>query len=171
MTRAVLAICILLGTAMAVPVDPPLQCSLGLGADGRVKITVRNVSSGVIKGDIYPAFILEPTSKNSESNRNFGSFWAPVDLDTGRTYGANKPRRITLRPQQVLEVEVAPNKLLWDLRISSRWPNHLIENIAPSGLYSLYLALGVPGSNEECLSNRQPVAVDKNVMRLLPEHP
>jgi hypothetical protein len=171
MMKAMLAFCALLGIATATPIDPPLQCSIGMSAEGRVKISVRNASSRVIEGDVYPFFILEPSSANSESNRNYASFWAPVDLNTGRCYGANQPKRLVLRPAQVIEVEVAPNKLFWARRISSQWPDHLLENSVPNGLYSLLLEIEGPGSNERAVSNRQAATVDKGVMRLLTEHP
>jgi len=171
MTRAALALATLLGITTATPVDAPLECSLASQPDGRVKVSVRNRSSRMIEGEVYPVLILEPSSTGSESDRNYNSFWAPVDLDTGRPYGANQPRGLALRPGQVLELAVAPDTLLWDRCISSVWPNQLLAESVPNGLYSLLLNMEGPGIGARAVSNRLPVAVNQGTIRLLREEP
>jgi hypothetical protein len=169
MLTTVLLVGAVVGSAVASSVDPPLQCSLRIIANGRVAASVRNAASRVIEGEVYTHLILEPSSADSESNRNYNSFWAPIGLATGHPRGANQPERLALQPGQVLKVEAAPDKVFWDRRISSQWPDRLLGDCVPDGLYYLLLEIEGPGRNQRTVSHRQSVTVDKGVMRLVLE--
>src|SRR5260221_1820668 len=115
-----------------------LKCTLGAGNDGGVQI--RWESAHIIDADVHTSLVLEPSASQSPRPAS-GGYWAPVDLATGRRYGANQPRRLLLRSGRALVAQVSPAELFWDRQISSVWPSRKLHEAVPAGRCSLHLEL------------------------------
>lgn len=121
-----------------------LFCPIVEARDGTqwITCTARGRSDGNVQFEL-----MSPTAIDSEGHThvaleplNSGDrYWAPVDLATGRPYGANQPRRIALHPHAPLVATLSPASLLWQRQISSVWPDRKLQEVVPPGRYRLYL--------------------------------
>jgi hypothetical protein len=97
--------------------------------------------------DAFTVFILE-ASPCKEVPKERCSFWAPVDLATGRPFGANQPRHIKLGPGQTVTTVVNPAGLRWERQILSTWPDRKLQEAVEPGTYRLYIEVErTPGAN------------------------
>jgi len=141
-----------------VPVD--LECSIAVAQEGRLELRIRNASPFPIDIETYPSVELEALRKGAGRE-----YWAPVDLETGRPYGANQPRRLRMEPGHVRKFEVVPGDLLWDSVISSVLPDRPLAQVVPSGSYGPFVVIQGPGE-DRLSSNRLVVTVKDSVLEL-----
>ncbi len=167
MTTAIVGLWLALvaiGSPGAEPGRPiPIQCTLAAQGEGRFQLTVKNVSAVLLDGQFFPAVELASTAPGS-----VGRYWAPMDLKTGRPYGPNQPRRVTLQPGQATTVIFAPETLLWDRTVSSVWPGRPLSQIVPAGRYALYVDVEERETAERTGSNRLFVVLQDGVLRVDP---
>jgi hypothetical protein len=150
-----------LGAQLSRPIPP--ECTLAAKGEGRFQLTVKNISAVPLDGEFFPAVALASASPGS-----VGRYWAPIDLKTGRPYGPNQPRRVTLQRGQATTVVVAPETLLWDRTVSSAWPSRPLSEVVPAGRYALYFDLGERETAGRTSSNRLVVVLQDGVLRVDP---
>lgn len=169
MTRIAL-VALALAAAASPKASQNFRCSIAAASGGGVHVAIESTSSKPIAGDVHVAFTLTPAGPTAAQGVEMG-YWAPVDLESGKPYGPNQPRHLTLPPRGVIKKVLVPAKLSWARRISSIWPNRKLAEVVPAGRYTLHLEIEGPPKARKTRSNGLAVVVDARGLGILANLP
>ena len=142
--------------------SPWVKCTVVGASNGIFEVSIE--SPGAIDTQAHTTIVLEPHAPQP-SAPSAADYWAPVDLTTGRPYGANQPRHLILKSGQRLVAALSPTNLGWDRQISSAWPQRTLQEAVPPGRYSLHLEIEDTLSTHRARSNELAVVVDEATIR------